>query len=189
VGRIAMPDAKTLGRKSRLNLPKRAGGRRCPMSKQSAGLLLFRRHNAVLEVFLVHPGGPFWAKKDAGAWTIPKGEFSEGEEALAAANRELIEETGQSVTGPFSMLGTIRQAGGKVVHAWAAPADFSAEEIVSNTFEMEWPPRSGRRGRFPEVDRAGWFDIASAREKINPAQQEFLRRLESMQAALPQSPT
>jgi predicted NUDIX family NTP pyrophosphohydrolase len=147
------------------------------MAKQSAGLLPFRLHDGQLEVFLVHPGGPFWAKKDAGAWSIPKGEFAEGEDLLATAQRELAEETGFTAAAPFRPLGTIRQPGGKVVHAFAVAADFDPARIVSNTFELEWPPRSGRKTAFPEVDRAAWFDVATARQKMNAAQTELLDRL------------
>ena len=149
----------------------------CGMPKQSAGLLLHRLRGRELEVFLVHPGGPFWAKKDAGAWTIPKGEFTDGEDPLTAAKRELREETGVAVEGPFSPLGTVRQAGGKLIHGWIAAGDFDADAIVSNTFKMIWPPRSGKWSEFPEVDRAGWFSLTVAAEKINPAQAEFLHRL------------
>jgi predicted NUDIX family NTP pyrophosphohydrolase len=147
------------------------------MAKESAGLLLYRHRDGELEVFLVHPGGPFWAKKDAGAWSIPKGEFGADEEPLAVALRELKEETGFTVSGPFGSLGTVRQPGGKVVHAFAASADFDATAIVSNTFKMIWPPRSGKWTEFPEVDRADWFALSVASTKINPAQTEFLQRL------------
>ena len=147
------------------------------MPKQSAGLLVYRVRDDVVEVFLVHPGGPFWAKKDAGAWSIPKGEFEAGEEALTAAQREFTEETGIVVTGPFAGLGSIRQSGGKTIHAFVAEADFDAARIVSNTFKMEWPPRTGRFVEFPEVDRAGWFSIEAAVEKLNAAQRELLTRL------------
>ena len=147
------------------------------MPKQSAGLLVYRLRDGSLEVFLVHPGGPFWAKKDAGAWSIPKGEFADDEAPLAAAQREFTEETGLLVPGPFASLGTIRQAGGKTIHAFAAAADFDAAQVVSNTFTLEWPPRSGRRVEFPEVDRADWFPLDAAGEKINPAQAELLTRL------------
>lgn len=151
------------------------------MPKRSAGLLIYRRrarHRAgSLEVFLVHPGGPFWAKKDLGAWSIPKGEFEEGEEPLAAAVRELGEETGFAVAGEFEELGTIRQASGKLVSAWAAAGDFDAGALVSNTCEIEWPPRSGRLITIPEVDRGAWFSIPEARRRMVTAQQEFLDRL------------
>lgn len=154
------------------------------MAKQSAGLLLYRWRDGSLEVFLVHPGGPFWAKKDAGAWTIPKGEFAADEDPLAAAQRELVEETGCTVSGPFTALGTVRQPGGKIVHAFLAAADFDAAKIASNTFRMEWPPKSGRWAEFPEVDRAGWFSLEEAAEKIHPAQAEFLTRLAAARAEL-----
>jgi predicted NUDIX family NTP pyrophosphohydrolase len=150
------------------------------VASTSAGILLFRPAANAVEVLLVHPGGPFWAKKDAGAWSIPKGEVGDGEEPLACALRELTEELGS----PFSFaseelveLGSVRQKGGKVVHCWAARGEFDPAELRSNTFTMEWPPRSGTEREFPEVDRAGWFDLALAREKINPAQAELLDRL------------
>src|SRR4051794_22581642 len=133
------------------------GGR--TMAKQSAGLLLYRRRAGAVEVFLVHPGGPFWAKKDAGAWSIPKGEAEPGDDLLAVARREFLEETGQSIDGSFEPLAPIRQAGGKHVQAFALEADCDAEAIESNLFEMEWPPRSGRMQSFPEVDRAAWLDL------------------------------
>lgn len=148
------------------------------MAKSSAGLLLYRNPSHRLEVLLVHPGGPFWAQKDAGAWSIPKGEFEPGEEPLAAAQREVREETGCMVAGPFVALGTIRQAGGKTVHAFAAPAEnLDATAIVSNRFTLEWPPYSGRKAEFPEVDRAEWFPIDVAENKIHAGQAEFLARL------------
>ena len=147
------------------------------MPKQSAGLLAYRRREPGVEVFLVHPGGPFWARKDAGAWSIPKGEFGPEESPLDAARREFTEETGVVATGSFTPLGTIRQAGGKTIHAFAVSTDFDEEKIVSNTFEMEWPPRSGRFAEFPEVDRAGWFPLEMAAEKMNQGQVELLARL------------
>ncbi len=148
------------------------------MPKQSAGLLVYRVRENQLEVFLVHPGGPFWAKKDAGAWSIPKGEFADAEAPLAAAQREFTEETGFVVGGPFPSLGVVRQSGGKVIHAFAAEAaTLDPAAIVSNTFELEWPPRSGRRTQFPEVDRAAWFSLEAAAEKINGVQAAFLTRL------------
>jgi predicted NUDIX family NTP pyrophosphohydrolase len=147
--------------------------------KISAGLLLYRRHDRRLEVFLVHPGGPFWIKKDTGAWSIPKGEVEAQEDLLAAAVREVREETGFEVHGPFTGLEPVRQSG-KIVHAWAAPYDGDPETIKSNTFSMEYPPRSGRMREFPEIDRAGWFDRASAGEKIlksqGPLVDEFFER-------------
>jgi predicted NUDIX family NTP pyrophosphohydrolase len=148
------------------------------MAKQAAGLLAYRLRDQQLEVFLVHPGGPFWAKKDAGAWTIPKGELAPDEEPLAAARREFTEETGFTPEGPVASLGTVRQAGGKLIHAFAVEAAaLDPEKIVSNTFTLAWPPRSGRQMEFPEVDRAGWFSVEAAAEKINPAQAELLARL------------
>ena len=149
--------------------------------KTSAGLLPYRIRNGAREVFLVHPGGPFWAKKDLGAWSIPKGEYVAGEDPLACALRELTEETGFSVSGDFLPLGTLKQKGGKEVIAWAVCADFDAELVRSNTFEMEWPPKSGKLQRFPEVDRAAWFALTEARAKILPSQLPFLERLESLE--------
>ena len=149
----------------------------CRMPKQSAGLLVYRVRGTALEVFLVHPGGPFWAGKDAGAWSIPKGEFAPEEDPLDAARREFTEETGVVANGPFAALGTIRQSGGKTIHAFLAAADFDAATIVSNTFQLEWPPRSGRLAEFPEVDRAGWFPLEAAAQKINAAQAELLTRM------------
>jgi len=148
-----------------------------PAAAQSAGLLLFRRAEQGLEVFLVHPGGPYWARKDVGAWSVPKGEFAEGEDPLEAARREFHEETGLHAAGPFVPLRPIRQAGGKVVHAWAAAADFDAASIRSNTFTMEWPPRSGRTREFPEIDRGAWFDLPEARRRILPSQAPLLDQL------------
>jgi predicted NUDIX family NTP pyrophosphohydrolase len=148
------------------------------MAKRSAGILLHRDTADGPEVLLVHPGGPFWAKKDLGVWSIPKGEHDDGEDALAAALREFAEETG-TVLPPAELrdLGTIRQRGGKVVQAWAAEGDLDADAVSSNTFTVEWPPRSGRMREFPEVDRAAWFGLDEARERINPAQAAFLDRL------------
>jgi predicted NUDIX family NTP pyrophosphohydrolase len=148
------------------------------MAKRSAGILLYRRAGEGLEVLLVHPGGPFWAKKDLGAWSIPKGEHDEGEDALAAALREFAEETGTALPpGALADLGTVKQRAGKVIQAWAAEGDLDAAAVRSNTFSMEWPPRSGRTREFPEIDRAAWFGLAEARERINPAQAAFLDRL------------
>jgi predicted NUDIX family NTP pyrophosphohydrolase len=145
---------------------------------RSAGLLLFRRARDGLEVLLVHPGGPFWAKRDHGAWSIPKGEHAEDEDALAAARREFAEELGHAAPdGETFELGEVRQKAGKVVCAWAVAGDLNPEQITSNTFTMEWPPRSGRTREFPEVDRAQWFGLAEARERINPAQAALLDRL------------
>jgi len=147
------------------------------MSKQSAGLLLYRLKKNHLEVFLVHPGGPFWVKKDPGSWSIPKGEFEESEDPLLAAQREFHEETGFSIRGEFKPLSSIKQKSGKVVYAWAVESDIDHTKIKSNTFELEWPPKSGKMKEFPEIDKAGWFAVAVAREKINPAQADFLDRL------------
>lgn len=147
---------------------------------RSAGILLFRREGDEVRFLLVHPGGPFWAKKDAGAWTIPKGGIEDGEEPRACAIRELEEELGAAPElDPEELieLGRVKQKAGKVVEAWAAEAEFDPAALASNTFAMEWPPRSGKRQEFPEVDRAEWFDPRTAREKILPAQAEFLDRL------------
>ena len=149
------------------------------MPVRSAGILLYRHGAAGPEVLLVHPGGPFWAKKDLGAWSIPKGEYEPDEDPRAAALREFEEETGTALTPAAPAdLGTVRLKSGKVVAAWAAEGDLDADAIVSNTFELEWPPRSGQRRAFPEVDRAGWFGLEAAREKLNPAQAAFLDRLD-----------
>ncbi len=147
------------------------------MPKRSAGLLMYRRSRGTLEVLLVHPGGPFWEKKDLGSWSIPKGEYEAGEEALAAATREFQEETGLVAEGPYTPLTPIRQQGGKLVQAWAFEGDCDAESLKSTTFSLEWPPGSGRRREFPEVDRAGWFGIEEAKRKILPAQADLLDEL------------
>ena len=144
------------------------------MPKQSAGLLMFRYRESLLEVFLVHPGGPFWAKKDAGAWSIPKGEYSGDEQSLNAARREFHEETGFAAQGNFLELGTVKQAGGKLVSVWAFEGDCDPAALVSSTFQMEWPPRSGRQAEFAEVDRGGWFPLAEARERILSSQAPVL---------------
>lgn len=146
------------------------------MPKESAGILLFRKVPG-MQVFLVHPGGPYFVNKDKGSWTIPKGEFLASEDPLAAAKREFFEETGISVDGRFTRLATIRQKGGKIVHAWALEADLDTAFICSNTFTIEWPPRSGKFQSFPEIDRAEWFAIAEAKERINPAQAQWLEQL------------
>jgi predicted NUDIX family NTP pyrophosphohydrolase len=144
----------------------------------SAGILLYKRSGDALVVFLVHPGGPFWKNKDAGAWSVPKGEPAAGEDLLAAAKREFVEETGQPVGGGEALaLTPIRQSGGKRVHAWAIEGDADAEAIVSNLCEVEWPPRSGRRISIPEVDRAAWFSLDEARTRINKAQVALLDEL------------
>ena len=137
-----------------------------PMPKTSAGLVMFRWRDGQLEVLLVHPGGPFWARKDDGAWSIPKGEIGEDEDPLTAARREVQEETGAVPDGTFLPLTPVRQPGGKVVQAWAVESDLETTDIRSNTFELEWPPRSGRRRTYPEIDRADWFTIPVARAKI-----------------------
>lgn len=148
------------------------------MPKTSAGLLLFRETSGRLEVLLVHPGGPFWSRKDEGAWSIPKGEFEKGEDPLAAARREFEEETGASASGEAIPLGQIRQSGGKAVQAWAVRGDFDPALLRSNTFLLEWPPKSGRMQEFPEVDRAGWFPVPVAKGKILKSQAAFLDRLQ-----------
>jgi predicted NUDIX family NTP pyrophosphohydrolase len=150
------------------------------MAKVSAGLLMYRRRPGGLEVFLVHPGGPFWTKKDAGAWSIPKGEYGEDEDALAAARREFREETGFAAEGRFESLGQVKQAGGKIVSAWAFEGDCDPEELVSGTFQMEWPPRSGKLAEFPEVDRGRWFSLVEAREFVLKSQEIFLDRLAAL---------
>jgi predicted NUDIX family NTP pyrophosphohydrolase len=148
------------------------------MARRSAGLLLYRRRDGAVELLLVHPGGPLWARRDAGAWSIPKGEVGEGEDPRAVALREFEEETGHPAPrGELVALGEVRQRGGKLVTAWAAAGDLDPAAITSNTFTLEWPPRSGRRREFPEVDRAGWFDPATAREKLLAAQAELVDRL------------
>ena len=148
------------------------------MPKKSAGLLLFRRRDR-LEVLLVHPGGPLWAKKDEGAWSIPKGEIDADEDPLRAARREFAEELGSDVSGEFIALHPIRQASGKLVYAWAIESEFDTATFRSGTFSMEWPPRSGRQQDFPEVDRAEWFAIDDAKRKINRAQIALLDQLSS----------
>lgn len=148
-------------------------------SYKSAGIFLYRRrHDGEIEALLVHPGGPLWARRDAGAWSIPKGEIDPGEDELAAARREFAEELGSPPpAGEPADLGEVRLKSGKRVRAWALEGDLDAAAIVSNTFEMQWPPRSGRTAAFPEVDRAAWFELAVAREKLNPAQAAFVDRL------------
>jgi len=145
----------------------------------SAGLLLYRRTQNGLEIFLAHPGGPFWRDRDAGAWTIPKGVLDPDEDPLDAARREFTEETGIQPKGPFITLGTIRQKAGKTIHAWAWEGDADAESTTSNEMRAEWPRGSGRWITFPEVDRCAWLDGPTARQKINPAQAEFIDRLEA----------
>ena len=145
--------------------------------KTSAGILLYRIWSGELQVFIVHPGGPFWARKDAGAWSIPKGEPDQASDLLETAKREFHEETGKPVTGEFLPLTPLKQPSGKVVHAWAVNGDIDPATLKSNTFTMEWPPRSGRQQAFPEVDRGGWFTIAEARKKLVSGQVGFLSEL------------
>ena len=147
------------------------------MVKQSAGLLIYRVRDNTLEVLLVHPGGPLWAKKDLGAWSIPKGEFDE-EEPLLAAKREFYEETGiQAPEGEYVSLNPVKQKGGKIVHAWAVAGEVDAELVISNKFELEWPPRSGKKQSFPEIDRAAWYSVEEAQQKINPGQVRLIQEL------------
>jgi predicted NUDIX family NTP pyrophosphohydrolase len=148
------------------------------MPKRSAGLLMFRRKANAMEVFLVHPGGPLWARKDEGAWSIPKGEYVEGEEPLAAAQREFREETGFEARGEFFELGTVKQTGGKLVIAWAVEGDCDPAQLTSNLCTVEWPPRSGKMIEIPEVDRGAWFSLAAARTAILKSQQPFLDAFE-----------
>src|SRR4029077_20241061 len=147
------------------------------MPKRSSGILMYRQPGRNIELLLVHPGVPFWAKKDWGAWSIPKGEYAEGEDALAVARREFEEETGARPHGDFLPLGEIVQVGRKIVTAWALEGDFDPATLISNRFDLEWPPKSGRKTSFPEVDRAQWFLPADARQKMLPAQREFITRL------------
>ena len=147
------------------------------MPKRSAGLLMYRRSGERVEVLLAHPGGPFWAKKDLGAWSIPKGEYEADEDPLQAANREFEEESGVVPAGSFVALGEIKQAGGKIVTAWAVEGDCDASSLKSNTFSIEWPPDSGRVAEFPEVDRWEWFSLEDAEKRILAGQKEFLERL------------
>jgi predicted NUDIX family NTP pyrophosphohydrolase len=144
------------------------------VSKQSAGILAYRAGENGVEVLLVHPGGPFWRNKDAGAWSIPKGLFASDEDPLEAAKREFAEETGYALDGAFLPLGEMRQPSGKIVHAWAVAAEIDVTQIKSNTFEMEWPPKSGKSQEFPEIDKGAWFPIEAAGEKIVKGQRKFL---------------
>ena len=150
------------------------------MGKNSAGLLLYRIRDAAVEVFLVHPGGPYWKNKDEGAWSIPKGEFLSTEDSLVAAKREFFEETGFVVEGELRALKPLRQSSGKMVHAWAVEGDLDPTTIVSNTFEIEWPPRSGRLQSIPEIDRGAWLVLPDARRKILPGQVPLLDELAQM---------
>jgi predicted NUDIX family NTP pyrophosphohydrolase len=154
------------------------------MASKSAGIVAFRRKRKRIEVLLVHPGGPFWRNKDLGAWSIPKGEYDSGENPEDAARREFWEEVGVEITKELLSLGEVRQRGGKTVTAYAVESDVDIANFKSNSFEIEWPPRSGRRQTFPEVDRAEWFDLAAAYEKINAAQRTLLERLEVICASL-----
>lgn len=147
------------------------------MPNQSAGILLYRKRNNRIELFLVHPGGPFWQKKDIGVWTIPKGEFADDEEALEAAKRVFQEETGVSLSGNFIELTPVKQKAGKLIYAWALEGDVDAANISSNSFKIEWPPKSGRYKEFPEVDKAEWLSEEQAKEKINPAQARLVDEL------------
>jgi len=150
------------------------------MAKQSAGILLFRKIDSQTEFFLAHPGGPFWAKKDLDAWSIPKGEFEPGESPLEAAKREFEEETGYTVDGDFLELKPIKQSSGKIVHIWALEGDCDASKVKSNLFQMEWPPRSGSIYEFPEIDKAGWFSREDALLKIVKGQTGFIEELSQM---------
>lgn len=155
------------------------------MARRSAGILIHKREGGGLRVLLVHPGGPFWSRRDDGAWSIPKGEHGDDEEPEIAARREFLEETGVEATGALHPLGACRQRGGKIVTAFALAGDFDASSLRSNVFDLEWPPRSGRIQSFPEVDRAEWFDLPAARRKIVPGQRPFLDRLEAVCTAAP----
>jgi predicted NUDIX family NTP pyrophosphohydrolase len=147
------------------------------MSRRSAGILLYRRASGAIEVLLVHPGGPFWAKKDDGVWSIPKGEYAPGEDPLAAARREFAEETGAAVAGDAIALGSFRQSSAKIIDAWAVEGDFNPATLVSNTFTLEWPPRSGKVREVPEVDRAAWFPPEEAARKLLKGQRPILEAL------------
>ncbi|HVD97379.1 MAG TPA: NUDIX domain-containing protein [Cytophagaceae bacterium] len=148
--------------------------------KQSAGILLYRKRGNKVEFFLVHPGGPFFAKKQEGVWTVPKGELMQGEEPLACALREFKEETGHQISGDLMPLKPVTQKGGKVVHCWALHQELDPTSIVSNTFSIEWPPRSGKMKSFPEIDKAGWFELDEAKRLINERQVDFLMEVISM---------
>lgn len=150
------------------------------MAKQSSGILVYRVDNKQIQFFLVHPGGPFWRNKDEGAWSIPKGEYLDDEDALKAAQREFEEETGQSVTGDFTALKPVKLKSGKIVKAWLVEGNVDAENIVSNTCPVEWPPRSGKMIEIPEIDKAAWFDAETAKVKINQAQTAFIDEASGM---------
>lgn len=149
-------------------------------SKTSAGIVLFRRRLGSIQVFLVHPGGPYWARKDDGAWSIPKGEYDQGEEPLQAAQREFLEETGIALSGPFLALTPVRQPSGKIISAWACEGDLDPGRLRSNTFSLEWPPNSGVMQSFPEVDRGAWFTLEHALAKISPGQRPLLRAVTTL---------
>jgi predicted NUDIX family NTP pyrophosphohydrolase len=149
-------------------------------SKQSAGVLLYRRRDNNWQVFLVHPGGPYWRAKDLGAWSIPKGEFEPADEPLESAKREFAEETGLKVSGTLVPLAPVKQPGGKMVHAWAVEGDCDPTAARSNTFSMEWPPRSGRQREFPEIDRAAWFGLEEAGERIGKGQRPLIDQLRTL---------
>ena len=156
------------------------------MKKRSAGILLFRKAEAGVEVFLVHPGGPFWAKKDLGSWSLPKGEYEEGEDPLTAAKREFTEETGCVVDGDFVELGDLKQPSGKNISAWALEHDLDPASVKSNMFSMEWPPKSGKMQEFPEVDAGAWYSLTAALEKLHKGQTDFIARLaEKIGVAIP----
>lgn len=157
--------------------------------KYSAGILLYRIRSGTLEVFLVHPGGPFWARKDAGAWSIPKGEYEDGADPLEAAKREFFEETGSPIAGRFVALTPLKQHSGKLVHAWTVEGEIDATSVTSNTFSMEWPPHSGTQQEFPEVDKGEWFTIPVAREKLLAGQHGFLDELQKMPGIESAGPT
>lgn len=150
------------------------------VKKLSAGILLYRRRNGDVQVFLVHPGGPFWVRKDDGVWSIPKGEYSNSDDPLVSAMREFFEETGSKVNGPCYPLSPLKQSGGKVVWAWVVEGDLDGSSLTSNTFSLEWPPHSGKMQKFPEVDRGGWFDLSTARTKLLPGQRGFLDQLQEL---------
>ena len=150
------------------------------VNKLSAGIVLYRLQSGEVEVFLVHPGGPFWARKDEGAWSIPKGEYEAGEDPLTVARREFREETGFDIEGTFHPLTALKQPSGKVVSAWAVEGDVDATALTSNTFTLEWPPKSGKTRAFPEVDRGAWFNLPTARVKLQPGQRGFLDQLQCL---------
>ena len=149
------------------------------MPRKSARILLYKIENKILKIFLVHPGGPFWAKKDDGAWSIPKGEFEDGEDPIDAAKREFEEETGIKISGDFIELKPVKQKSGKIVYAWAVEGDIDVSKIKSNEFEIEWPPKSGKMKTFPEIDKAAWFDLGEANKKIIEAQSSLIKELET----------